>query len=135
MNRELLTEYIATWPKVYPASSTRSRVRDRLSTFLRFCYEAGWLPRIPKLSPIKVEQSPTMPLTADEYKRLLDTTHATFGNEPERGTRARALLQLMRHSGLAIRDALTLKRGEIIHDKTKGLYRIVTSRQKTGTHV
>lgn len=41
----------------------------------------------------------------------------------------------MRWSGLAIRDALTLKRDEIIHDKAKKLYRIVTARQKTGTHV
>ena len=37
--------------------------------------------------------------------------------------------------GLAIRDALTLKRSELQHDKRKKLYRIVTARQKTGTHV
>ena len=41
----------------------------------------------------------------------------------------------MRWSGLAIRDALTLKRGELRHDEAKDLYRIVTARQKTGTHV
>lgn len=52
-------------------------------------------------------------------------------------TRARihALLQLMRWSGLAIRDAVTLKGAEIQHDKAKGVYRIVTARQKTGVHV
>ena len=38
----------------------------------------------------------------------------------------------MKHSGLAIRDAVTLPRSEILRDK---YYRIVTSRQKTGTHV
>ena len=41
----------------------------------------------------------------------------------------------MRWSGLAIRDALTLKRAGIIEDKSKSVYRIVTARQKTGTHV
>lgn len=41
----------------------------------------------------------------------------------------------MRGSGLAIRDALTLKRREIQYDVAKDLHRIVTSRQKTGTHV
>jgi integrase/recombinase XerD len=41
----------------------------------------------------------------------------------------------MRWSGLAIRDAVTLERAEIIHDEAKGIYRIVTARQKTGTHV
>jgi integrase/recombinase XerD len=133
LTKELLTGYAATWPDSYPASSTRSRVRDRLSTFLRYCYQAEWLPRIPKLSPVKVEQAPTMPLTAKEYAHLLDTTYATFADEPGRAVRVRALIQLMRHSGLAIRDALTLKREEITHD-SEG-YSIVTSRQKTGTHV
>jgi site-specific recombinase XerD len=135
LTKELLTGYVATWPEIYPASSTRSRVRDRLSTFLRYCFDAEWLPRIPRLSPVKVEQAPTMPLTAKEYAHLLDTTHATFADEPERGPRVRALIQLMRHSGLAIRDALTLKREEIVHDKNEDLYLIVTARQKTGTHV
>ncbi len=42
----------------------------------------------------------------------------------------------MRWSGLAIRDAaFTLKRSEIIEDKAKRIHRIVTARQKTGTHV
>lgn len=66
---------------------------------------------------------------------MLDTTYATFADEPGRGARVRALIQLMRYSGLAIRDALTLKREEITHDKTAALYSIVTSRQKIGTHV
>jgi integrase/recombinase XerD len=135
LTKELLTGYASTWPEVYPASSTRSRVRDRLSTFLRYCFEAEWLPRIPRLSPVKVEQAPTLPLSAAEYTRLLDTTYATFADEPGRGARVRALIQLMRFSGLAIRDALTLKREEITHDKNADLYSIVTSRQKTGTHV
>jgi site-specific recombinase XerD len=41
----------------------------------------------------------------------------------------------MRWSGLSIRDAVTLERNEIIHEPKRKLYRIVTSRQKTGTHV
>jgi integrase/recombinase XerD len=47
--------------------------------------------------------------------------------------RVRALIRLMRHSGLAIRDACTLRRDELVRDKK--FYRVVTSRQKTGTHV
>ena len=41
----------------------------------------------------------------------------------------------MRYTGLAIRDALTLKRSELTATKAEELYRIVTARQKTGTHV
>jgi integrase/recombinase XerD len=52
-----------------------------------------------------------------------------------KAARVRGLVQLMRWCGLAIRDAVTLHRNEIIHDSAKKLYRIVTARQKTGTHV
>ncbi len=41
----------------------------------------------------------------------------------------------MRWSGLAIQDAVKIRRADIIHDKAKGIYRVVTTRQKTGTDV
>jgi site-specific recombinase XerD len=132
---ELLTGYAATWIDDYPASLTRSKVRERLRSFLRYCYQAEWLTRVPQVSKVKVEQDPTMPLTAKEYETLLDTCYATFADDKKKCDRVHALLQLIRWSGLAIRDALTIQRAEIIHDEKKGLYRVVTSRQKTGTHV
>jgi integrase/recombinase XerD len=146
ITRELLTDFCSTWETWYPSSYTRAKVRERCRTFLRYCYEAKWLERIPALPKIKIEEPPTMPLTADEYARLLDALHVA---NPRRwdgkmssqaltdSTRARirALFQLMRWSGLAIRDAVTLERAEIQHDAAKDVYRIVTARQKTGTHV
>jgi integrase/recombinase XerD len=45
VTRELLTGYCATWEDNYPASLTRSKVRERLRSFLRFCYQAEWLSR------------------------------------------------------------------------------------------
>jgi len=75
-----------------------------------------------------------MPLTAAEYTRLLDAVYGTVA-DPTQRAKVHALIQLMRHSGLAIRDALTLKRAEIQFDKTKQLHRIVTARQKTGVPV
>jgi len=134
ITRELLTGFCATWPELYPSTYTRSKVRERVRSFLRYCYEAQWIPRIPQLAKIKVEEPPTLPLTADEYTRLLDAIYGTIESK-EKQTQVHALIQLMRWSGLAIRDALTLKRGELQHDKTKKIYRIVTARQKTGTHV
>jgi len=119
LNRELLTHYVATWPDHYPASLTRSKVRERLRSFLRFCYQAEWLARIPQISKIEVDQTPTLPLTAKEYDKLLDAPFATFADDPTRAARLHALIQLMRWSGLAIRDTLTLQRDEIIHDKAK----------------
>jgi integrase/recombinase XerD len=135
ITRELLTGFCATWETIYPSSLTRSKVRERVSGFLRYCFEAQWLPRVPALPKINVDEPPTLPLTADEYTRILDAVYVTVST-PEQQARVHALFQLMRHSGLAIRDALTLERTEIQKDTAKkGLYRIVTARQKTGTHV
>jgi integrase len=73
-----------------------------------------------------------MPLSQSEYKKLLETIPKIF---PEKACKIRALVQLMRHSGLAIRDAITLKRDELTHDGKKKIYRVTTARQKTGTPV
>jgi len=134
ITRELLTGFCATWPELYPSTYTRAKVRERVRSFLRYCYEAQWIPRIPALAKIKIEEPPTLPLSATEYTRLLDAIYGTIEGKV-RQAQVHALIQVMRWSGLAIRDALTLKRTEIIEDKAKRIHRIVTSRQKTGTHV
>lgn len=133
ITRELLTGFCATWPDLYPSSYTRAKVRERVKSFLRYCFESQWIARIPQLPKIKIDEPPTLPLSADEYTRLLNAIPSTVTKD--RQTQVHALIQLMRWSGLAIRDALTLKRAGIIEDKSKSVYRIVTARQKTGTHV
>jgi integrase/recombinase XerD len=134
ITREMLIEYQKGWDTLYPSSNTRQMVQARLKNFLRFCYDNKWLDRVPRLSSIKADEPPTLPLTAKEYEHLLKTVPVSFPDKTK-STRVRAFVQLMRWSGLAIRDAVTIRRDEIIHDKTKKLYRIVTARQKTGTHV
>jgi site-specific recombinase XerD len=134
ITREMLTDFCATWEAAYPSSYTRAKVRERLRSFLRYGFEAKWLERIPALPKIKVEEPPTLPLSESEYKRLLDTVYGQIADRAQ-ADRVHALFQLMRHSGLSIRDALTLERAEIQHDPAKGLYRITTSRQKTKVHV
>jgi integrase/recombinase XerD len=132
ISRELLTGYSATWKEAYPSSQTRSSVRTRCRGFLRYCYEAKWLERIPALPKIKVDEPPTMPLDGDEYARLLAAAAAFEGPPPPQ--QVQALVLLMRWSGLALRDSLTLPKDGIRRD-SKGLYRVVTKRQKTGTHI
>jgi integrase len=145
LTRDLLTEYCSTWEQAYPSSITRSKVRERLRSFLRYCYEAQWLDRIPQLPKIKADEPPTLPLSPEEYRRLLDALYVVNplrwdGKTSARGltddTRAKvgALIQLMRWSGLAIRDAVTLRRSAL-QQTAAGFYRVVTSRQKTGTDV
>jgi integrase len=133
INLEMLVEYRATWEALYPSSATRQQVQTRLRRFLRFCHNANWLDRVPALSAISVDEPPTMPLSAAEYTKLLAEIPKKF--DATKAARVRALVQLMRHSGLAIRDAVTIRRSEIQTDAKKKLVRVVTKRQKTGTHV
>lgn len=135
VTREILTGFMATWgTKLRLSPVTQSKTRERLRAFLRYCYEAEWLPRIPVLPTVKPDMLPTMPLTAEEYDRLLTAIPVALPNHPdETRQKVHALFQLMRWSGLAIRDALTLHRAELIH--RKGVYRVVTQRTKTGTDV
>jgi len=117
-----LIAYRSTWPPVYPSSWTRAVVQAHLNTFLYFCHNAGWIDRVPRLSPLKIDSPETEPLTDAEYNKLLD--HATG--------KTRTLIKLMRWSGLAIRDAATLKRGDLSFNREAGLYRIIRKRKKTG---
>jgi integrase/recombinase XerD len=146
ITRELLTGYAATWEEHYPSSNTRASVRERLRSFLRYCFECRWLDRIPAVPKVEADEPPTLPLTEAEYARLLGTIDSvrplryeakgvTRLLSVETKTRLRALIQLMRWSGLAIQDAVKIRRAAIIHDEAKGIYRVVTARQKTGTDV
>jgi integrase/recombinase XerD len=135
MTGEDFTLFRAGWNAVYPSSTTRSKVQERLRAFLRYCYNHRFIDRIPPLTPIKIDAPPTMPLTESQYETLLKAVSIPKGFEGDKAIRIHALIQLMRHSGLAIHDAVTLERTELHHDTRKNLYRVVTARQKTGTNV
>lgn len=134
ITRELLAGFIVTWGNEPGTSQTRASRRARVGGFLRFCFESGWIDRAPSLPRIQIVSAPTMPLTADEYARLLTNVTAANAKDEAIQKQCRALFLLMRHSGLAIRDALTLERTEIFQSAT-GVWRVTTARQKTGTHV
>jgi integrase/recombinase XerD len=131
LTREILTGYASTWERQYPSTQTRSVVRTRCRGFLTYCYQAEWIPRIPALPKITVDEVETMPLNDDEYDRLLDAADKFEGPAPAK--LVRALVQLMRWSGLAITDALTLPTARFTN--AGGKYRVVTQRTKTGTDV
>ena len=146
IDADLITRYASTWEGTYPSSNTRASVRERLRSFLRHCYEHRWLDRIPAVPRVQGEEPETLPLTDEEYAHILETIDSVrplrFDVKgvsrllgPDTKKKLRALIQLMRWSGLAIQDAVTIPRTSIIHDQKKGIYRVVTSRQKTGTDV
>ena len=75
-----------------------------LKRFFDFTVDAGWIPESPAetLKPPKNDAPPTMPLAREEIRAMFEAAGGA--------TRERALLMLMRYSGLAIGDASTLRR-------------------------
>ncbi len=120
----LLNDYKATWPEAYPSSATRSLVQQLIRGFLNYCHANGWLTRVPKLDAVRIDQPQTLPLSGAEYARLLTAAEG----------RTRAIILLMRWSGLAVRDAACL-RTDAVQAAGKGWYRVVTSRQKSDVPV
>ncbi len=102
VTRELLAGYCATWGADAATSQTRARRRARIGSFLRFCFESGWLTRIPSMPRIQIDSAPTLPLTPDEFARLLDNTAAANAKDGaiQRPLAALRLLRLRfnRHS-------------------------------------
>lgn len=135
MSLDLLINFRATWGEQYPSSQTRQKVQARLRGFLRYLHSAGHIQSVPELKAIRVDETPTLPFESEQYEELLGLIPKVFSGDKRHSAKMRALVQLGRWSGLAIRDASTLERGEIVHDKAKKLYRVVVSRQKTGVHV
>jgi site-specific recombinase XerD len=102
---------------------------ERLRAFFRFCFDGGWVTDNParKLKNPKITDCPTMPFS----KEQVISTIRSCSDYPDRSNapRVRALVLLLRYSGLRIRDAVTLGR-ERVRDGKLFLYTA-----KTGTAV
>lgn len=133
-----LTAFRSTWASNWwPEALSRRLVQGRLRGFFRWTVLAYDLPRNPSLGlgPIKVEHRDTLPLTEAEFKALLAAIPVAFPETSIFRLRMRALVLLMRWSGLAINDAACLQRSQIQQSKKHGQWVIRTSRAKTGVGV
>jgi integrase len=108
---------------------------ERLQAFFRFAADAGWIADSPTrgLKNPKVTNSPTLPFNSAEMAEILGACDACRHKHPKAGDanalRLRALVLLLRCSGLRIRDAVTLERGRITDGK------LFLYQAKTGTAV
>ena len=127
VTEDVVKDYKKTWPTYYESTNTRKQVQVRLKAFLAFCVYHKWLDRVPKLAPVKITEPPTEPLTEEEYKAVLAAVSSVFPNGY--GHKIRAIIQLMRWSGLSVRDASGLRRDELF--KRDGYYAIQRTRRKT----
>jgi integrase/recombinase XerD len=112
----------------------KKKKQERFTGFFWFCIRAGWITENPtaNLGRISANQAPTDYFPKDEFKKIIDATYV-YQNRAQVGvdnsTRLRTLVLLMRWSGLAIRDAITLEKSKLVGDS------VMLYRAKTGTPV
>jgi len=119
------------------SAATTLRKHERMRSFFAFCISNGWLAKNPMEAlkkPVVHRGTPTDYFTPEEISKILDSTYVYDyggGNDCHfRKDRLRALVLLMRWSGLSIKDAVTLERARI-NEKGSLLLR----RAKTGVPV
>jgi integrase/recombinase XerD len=126
-----MRKYRESW-KMAPISARKKL--ERLRTFFKFCIESGWAWENPtKLIKAPLARpTPTLPFTDGEVEKILWGTEV-YPNKGiygvDSGRRVRAFINLLRYSGLRIRDAATLSRDKL-HENKLLLYT-----QKTGQPV
>ena len=110
---EELRAFRASWPN---RNLSAGKKLEHLKTFFRFCHDSGWIKDNParSIKPPKVGDPPVLPFSDDEMKKILAACDSH--PQPHRAVQLRALVLLMRHSGLRIGDACTLNRDRIQHD-------------------
>ena len=116
----------ASWPNKNIAARKKL---EALRAFFRFVHESGWIPTNPssRLKPPRITEPPTAPLLKEEVDSILNAC-VTYPDKAN-AVRLRALVLLLRYSGLRIRDAVTLARNRVRGDK------LFLFTAKTGTAV
>ena len=131
---DALLNFRSTWSD---AALAKQKKQSRLIGFFWACVRRRYLQENPALGlgKIKVVQIPTDYFPPEEFDRIIDATYRVCDNRggfidiDSNRTRLRTLTQLMRWSGLRIRDAITLERHRL-HGDSLLLYQA-----KTGTPV
>jgi integrase/recombinase XerD len=129
-----ITDFDIDWVRRFRGSWKNKNISARkkleaFRTFFRFVHESGWIPTNPAshLKPPKITEPPTAPFTREEVASILNA--CDIYPDKANAVRLRALVFLLRYSGLRIRDAITLSRNRIQDDK------LFLYTAKTGTAV
>jgi integrase len=101
---------------------------ERLRSFFSFCRDRHWIADNPAaaLKAPKDPHDPTLPFTPDDMEKILWACEIFSTNGRYRShhrKRIKAMVLLMRWSGIAIGDAVTLERSQIDADGRLFLYR------------
>jgi len=114
------------------APATEHKRLELIRAFFTFCVASGWVRVNPATSikPPAREALPTLPYSEEEWTRILwaiDTYREVHPRTPENViVQLRALVLLMRYSGLRISDAVSLRREKIDSEGRLFLYQAKT---------
>ena len=119
------------WSRYFKTTQSLIANQERAKSFFRYFHNAGIITKNPAAAwtRVKGKIEQVSGFTPEEYEHVLATVpKAGFSSEMQ--PRVRALVELMRHAGLAIIDACTIERDNIVRKGNE--YRVqLTSRQKT----
>jgi integrase len=127
------------WPD--KKKSAIGKKRRQVRAFFKFCVEQQWLEKNPAdglSKPVGQDSPQTLPFTREQYASILDATYIydqsfRTHNRAEvshQAVRLRTLIQVMRWSGMAIRDTITLRRDQLSGDNV-----LTLRRAKSGTPI
>ena len=146
LNLSVLQEWRGTWNV---EALCRAKRQGEVIGFVWFCERAGWFPRnyaeeiTRGLGKIRVKAVQTGYFMPNEYKAIIDATYI-YSDRPSvdkhncltiGGQRIRALTEVMRWTGLRIRDAVTLEKNRLSHDPQTGMQSVMVYQKKTGDPV
>jgi integrase/recombinase XerD len=127
---ELDVETLRTFRESWVNKNYSARKKlEALRTFYKFVHDSGWVATNPAIliKPPKVEDPPTLPFTKDEFASVVKACDK-YPNGKNK-IRLKALVLLLRYSGLRITDAVTLSK----HQIEDGILKLRTA--KTGTDI
>jgi integrase/recombinase XerD len=130
--RQITLPHLQAWRASWKDGALSSRKKqERLRGFFLFCQRNKWITDNPSLglSRIKVDVHNADYFTPDEFKNIIVAVDK-FGKTEDQRSRLKGLIFLMRWSGLAIRDAVTLETSALGRDD-----RLILRRAKTGVAV
>jgi integrase/recombinase XerD len=121
-----LRRFRATWPNKNFAARKKL---EALRAFFKFCHVSGWIKTNPVLAlkPGKVTDLQIVPITKEEFTKIIEACKR-YPNK-QNAVRLKALVLVMRYTGLRIRDVVTLRKDHIRDGK------VFLRTAKTGTDV
>jgi len=102
--------------------TTAGRHLEKVKAFFKYCQRMGWIKASPAygIKAIKPDETETLPLLGGRYEQVLAATYKydfDMRQDDRYGQELRALIELMRWSGLRISDALMVAKNRIIGNR------------------